>query len=89
MDNYSVVGKRIKNRDATSKVTGKATFTGDIKLRGMLFGKILRSSVPHARILNIDVSGALKLKGVKIGEQGSSHYFHSRRRTPYIDRSER
>jgi len=40
MDNYSVVGKRIKNRDATSKVTGKATFTGDIKLRGMLFGNL-------------------------------------------------
>jgi len=65
MDNYSVVGKRIKNRDATSKVTGKATFTGDIKLRGMLFGKILRSWLPHAKILSIDVSEALKLKGVK------------------------
>lgn len=65
MDNYSVVGKRTINRDAISKVTGCATFTGDIKLSGMLFGKILRSSVPHARILNIDVSSVLKLKGVK------------------------
>ncbi len=65
MDNYSVVGKRIKNRDAVTKVTGKAVFAADIKLKGMLYGRILRSKVAHARIRSIDVSKALELKGVK------------------------
>jgi len=65
MDNYSVVGKRIKNRNALDKVTGKAGFVDDIKLSNMLYGKILRSSVPHAKIKNIDVSKALELDGVK------------------------
>ncbi|MBW2249594.1 MAG: molybdopterin-dependent oxidoreductase [Deltaproteobacteria bacterium] len=65
MDNYSVVGKRVKNKDAVAKVTGKAVFTADIKLKGMLFGRVLRSKVAHAKILNIDVSKALELKGVK------------------------
>jgi 4-hydroxybenzoyl-CoA reductase alpha subunit len=65
MDNYSVVGKRIHNRDAVAKVTGKAVYTADIKLKGMLFGRVLRSKVAHAKILNIDVSKVLELKGVK------------------------
>ncbi len=65
MDNYSIVGKRIPPRDAVEKVKGSAVFTSDIKLSGMLFGKILRSPVPHAKIRNIDLSKALKLKGVK------------------------
>jgi CO/xanthine dehydrogenase Mo-binding subunit len=65
MDNYTVVGKRVKNRDAVTKVTGKAVFAADMKLKGMLYGRVLRSQVPHARILGIDTSKALKLKGVK------------------------
>jgi len=65
MDNYSIVGKRIPHRDAMEKVKGSAVFTSDIKLSGMLHGKILRSPVPHAKIRNIDISKAEKLKGVK------------------------
>lgn len=65
MDNFSIVGKPIPHRDAVEKVKGNAVFTSDIKLNGMLFGKILRSSVPHAKIHNIDISNAVKLKGVK------------------------
>jgi CO/xanthine dehydrogenase Mo-binding subunit len=65
MDDYSIVGKRIPHRDAVEKVKGSAVFTSDIKLSGMLHGKILRSPVPHARIRNIDTSKAEKLKGVK------------------------
>jgi 4-hydroxybenzoyl-CoA reductase alpha subunit len=65
MDNYSIVGKRIPHRDAIEKVKGSAVFASDIKLSGMLHGKILRSPVPHARIRNIDISKAVKLKGVK------------------------
>lgn len=65
MDRYSIVGKRLPNRDAIEKVKGSAIFTSDIKLSGILHGKMLRSPIPHARIRNIDISKASKLKGVK------------------------
>jgi len=65
MEEYSAVGKRIPNRDSVDKVKGNAIFTKDIKLKGMLYGKILRSPLPHAKIINIDVSKAEKLIGVK------------------------
>ena len=65
MENYSIVGKRIPHRDSVEKVTGSAVFTSDIKLSGMLYGKILRSTVPHAKIRKIDISKATRLKGVK------------------------
>lgn len=65
MDHFSIVGKRIPLRDAIEKAKGGVAFTSDINLQGMLYGKILRSPVPHARILNVDVSKAEKLRGVK------------------------
>jgi 4-hydroxybenzoyl-CoA reductase subunit alpha len=47
------------------KATGQAKYTGDISLPGMLYGAILHSPVAHAMILNIDISRAKKLPGVK------------------------
>ena len=61
----SYVGQRIPRKDGPEKVTGRAKYTGDIHLPGMLVGRILRSPHPHARILNIDASGAEQLTGVK------------------------
>ena len=52
--------------DAAERVTGKATYTNDVQLPGMLYARILRSPHPHARIRRIDVSKALTLPGVKI-----------------------
>ncbi len=63
--NFSVVGKSVNRVDAWDKVTGSAQYAGDIMLPGMLHMKILRSPVPHAKILNIDTSKAKKLPGVK------------------------
>ena len=40
-------------------------FTDDIKLPNMIYGKLLLSPVPHAKILSIDTSKALKFPGVK------------------------
>jgi 4-hydroxybenzoyl-CoA reductase subunit alpha len=57
--------------DARSKVTGEAIFTADISLPRMLVGKVLRSPLPHARILNVDVSRAKKLRGVHAVVTGS------------------
>jgi len=51
--------------DAQEKVTGKAVYIQDLKVPGMLWGKILYSPHPHARILNIDTSAAERLPGVK------------------------
>jgi len=63
-EKLKVVGKRVSRIDALDKVTGKAKFTSDMKLPGMLYAKFLRANVPHANIASIDVSKALKLPGV-------------------------
>ena len=60
-----VVGTRVPMVDAAAKATGAAQFTDDLILPGMLYGKILRSPLPHARILRIDTSKAERLAGVK------------------------
>ncbi len=65
MSEYSIVGKGVPRVDGPPKATGKAKFTVDVQLAGMLHGKILRSPYPHARILSIDTSEAEKLPGVR------------------------
>ena len=65
MDDLLYVGKSIPRKDGPIKATGRAKYTVDISLPGMLVGKVLRSPCPHARILGIDTSKAEKLPGVK------------------------
>jgi 4-hydroxybenzoyl-CoA reductase subunit alpha len=65
MSKYTVIGQRVHRVDGPDKVTGRAKYTFDMVLPNMLYGKILRSPYPHARILNIDTSQAEKLIGVK------------------------
>lgn len=65
-DELLVVGKSIPKPDAKVKVTGVAEYTGDMRFPGMLFGKILRSPYPHARVVKIDKSKAERLPGVKV-----------------------
>lgn len=65
MKNFSLVGKSVRRLDAIEKVTGKATFTTDMSLPGMLYARVLRSPHPHAKIMHIDTSEAEKLPGVK------------------------
>lgn len=62
---FKIVGKSVKRDDVLQKVTGEAQYTGDIKLPGMLHGKIKRATIAHARIKSIDVSKALAYPGVK------------------------
>ncbi|MCE2463423.1 MAG: xanthine dehydrogenase family protein molybdopterin-binding subunit, partial [Dehalococcoidia bacterium] len=62
---YNVVGTRPIRHDGTDKVTGRAQYGADVQLPGLLYGKILRSPHPHARIKSIDTSRALALPGVK------------------------
>jgi 4-hydroxybenzoyl-CoA reductase subunit alpha len=65
MSEHRYIGRDLPRLDAPAKVTGRAVYTGDMQLPGMLHGKLLRSAVPHARILHIDTSRALALRGVK------------------------
>jgi 4-hydroxybenzoyl-CoA reductase subunit alpha len=65
MDKLSYVGKSVSRKDGPAKVSGRAEYTVDISLPGMLCGKVLRSPHPHARIVNIDTSKAERLRGVK------------------------
>jgi len=62
---FNIVGKDIPRTDGRAKASGAAMYTDDFKLPGMLHGKILRSPIAHGRILNIDVSKAAALPGVK------------------------
>ena len=65
MEEFLTIGKRIPKRDAPQKATGSAIYIQDLKIPGMLYGKILYSKYPHAKILKIDTSRAEKLPGVK------------------------
>ena len=61
----STIGKDTPQVNARAKVLGRALYTGDIKLPGMLHGKVLRSPYPSARIVSIDTSKARALPGVR------------------------
>ena len=65
MEEFINIGKRIPKLDAEEKVTGKAIYINDLKIPGMLHGKILYSTHAHARIKRIDTSRAEKLPGVR------------------------
>ena len=60
----ATIGRPMRKIDGRAKGTGRARYTDDIRLPGMLHGKILRSPHPHARIVAIDTSRAEALEGV-------------------------
>ena len=59
-----ILGRNVPRVDGYVKVTGKAEFAGDLVVPGMLHGKVLRSHLPHARIVRVAVSAAENLPGV-------------------------
>src|SRR5207245_4777586 len=61
---YKVVGTRPIRHDGAEKVTGRASYGADVRLPGMLYGKILRSPHAHARIKSIDTRHAEEILGV-------------------------
>lgn len=62
---FNVVGSRPIRHDGAEKVTGRARYSADINLPGMLYAKVLRSPHAHARIKNIDTSKAEAMSGVR------------------------
>jgi len=75
----SLLGTPVKRLDGPDKVTGRARYTYDINRPGMIYGKIVRSPYPHARITSIDLSAAQKAPGVKAviawKEQGAEAFY--------------
>lgn len=63
MAEFAVIGKSVPKVDALEKVTGRGMFTTDVSFPNMLYGKILRSPYPHAKIISMDISKALSLPG--------------------------
>jgi CO/xanthine dehydrogenase Mo-binding subunit len=62
---FKVVGTRPIRHDGTDKVTGRAAYGADLRLPGMLYGRVLRSPHAHARIKRIDTRKAKALPGVR------------------------
>ncbi len=62
---FAVVGASLERAEGPSKVTGGSIYAADVDAPGLLWGKILRSPYPHARIHRIDVSKASQVPGVK------------------------
>ena len=61
---FQVVNHSVPRRDGRVKVTGRATFVSDLRLIGMAYAKVLRSSYAHAKIVSIDTSRAEARRGV-------------------------
>ena len=62
--NYAIVGKSVPRKGLVEKLKGEARYTADMKMPGMLQGRIVRSPHPHADVLAVDTSAAASLPGV-------------------------
>ena len=65
MTTYAVVGRPVTRQEGPDKVSGTFLYAAAVALPGMLWGKVVRSPFPHARIVNIDATRALGLAGVR------------------------
>jgi CO/xanthine dehydrogenase Mo-binding subunit len=61
---HRIVGQPVGKLEGIGKVSGQARYAGDVTLPGLIWGKALRSPLPHARILRIDTARARALPGV-------------------------
>ncbi len=64
MASYKLIGKDFTPPDLLGKVTGKGKYAEDFRAEGMVFAKLLRSPMPHAKVRQIDSRKALAIKGV-------------------------
>jgi CO/xanthine dehydrogenase Mo-binding subunit len=61
---FRTIGKSLPRIEGEGKVTGQTKYAADLPFEDLLWAKVLRASVPHARIVNIDTSKAKALPGV-------------------------
>jgi CO/xanthine dehydrogenase Mo-binding subunit len=68
---YRTVGKALPRVEGYGKVTGQTKYAADLPFDGLLWAKVLRSSVPHARIIKVDAARARALPGVRAALTGA------------------
>jgi nicotinate dehydrogenase subunit B len=68
---YRISGKSFLRRDSFDKVTGKAKYSADIRLPGMLYAKILRPPAHGSELVKADTSAAEKITGVRVIREGN------------------
>ncbi|MCH7804039.1 MAG: xanthine dehydrogenase family protein molybdopterin-binding subunit [Acidobacteria bacterium] len=61
---YGKIGQPLGRVEGPAKVTGEAKYTADVLLPGMIWGKVLRSPLPHAKIVSIDTREAEQMPGI-------------------------
>jgi CO/xanthine dehydrogenase Mo-binding subunit len=66
MANYRVIGTPVERVDGPEMLSGQALYGPDVKSPGMLWGKILRSPIPHGKVLSVNTEKAKKHPGVKV-----------------------
>jgi xanthine dehydrogenase YagR molybdenum-binding subunit len=59
------IGKSLERWDGQAKVTGRARYTADVQLPGMLYARFVNAPIPHARVVSIDTTAAESHPGVK------------------------
>lgn len=67
---FNVCGKSLPRADFEDKVTGKAQFAGDIRLPGMLYGKVLRPPAHDARLKEVRADAAKEVKEARVLQEG-------------------
>jgi isoquinoline 1-oxidoreductase len=67
---FTISGKPYLRRDSFEKVTGSARFTGDIRLPGMVYARILRPPAHGARLKALDTTAAQRVKGIQVVRDG-------------------
>ena len=67
----TLFGSAIKRREDPRFITGKATYTDDVKLHGLCYAEVLRSIHAHAKLRNVNISKAQKAPGVLAVYTGS------------------
>ena len=85
MEELTTIGRPARRVDVREKVLGSARFTDDLNVPGMLVAKVLRSSVPYAEIVAVDVTDALLVPGVKAAITSEDFIDHGRFGFPVQD----
>ena len=67
---YKLIGKPINRIDARQKVTGKAEYTGDVRLPGMVYAKVLRPPSHGAKLKSLDTSAVDAMEGFQVIREG-------------------
>jgi nicotinate dehydrogenase subunit B len=67
---FTYVGKSFKHSDARLKITGEAKYTGDYKIPGMVFARILRPPSHGAKLKSVDYTDAEKIPGIQVVREG-------------------